>query len=112
MWVGDHVIRPQIRMHVAAEGVGMFWPEVGLDAADRQVHHRQAAGGGVALLAIDRNIAQLAAVAFHKLLALHKHAAGAAAGIVDAALVGLQHLHQAAHHTARRVELTAVLALG
>jgi WS/DGAT/MGAT family acyltransferase len=86
--------------------------DIGLDAAQGQVHHRQTAGGGVALLAVNRNIAQLAAVAFHKLLALHEHAARAAAGVVDAALVGLQHLHQAAHHTARRVELSAVLALG
>ena len=110
--IGDHIIGPQIGMQIAAEGVGMLGAKVGLDAADRQVHHRQPARGGVALLAVDRDVAQLAAVAFHKLFALHEHAAGAAAGVIDAALVGLQHLHQAAHHTARRVELAAVLALG
>ena len=54
----------------------------------------------------------LPAVGLDELLALHEHAAGAAAGVVDAALVGREHLDQHADDAARRVELAALLALG
>ena len=43
---------------------------------------------------------------------LHEHAAGAAAGVVDAALVRREHLDQHADDAAGRVELAALLALG
>ena len=55
---------------------------------------------------------QPAAVGFHELFGLHEHAAGAAGGVVDAALVGSEHLDQEAHHAVWGVELAAVLALG
>ena len=48
----------------------------------------------------------------HKLLRLHKHAAGTAAGVKDAPFVRLQHLHQQLHHALGRVELAALLAFG
>jgi len=47
-----------------------------------------------------------------KLLALHEHAARAAARIIDPALIGCQHLDQHAHDMRRRIELAALLALG
>ena len=99
-------------MQVAAEGVGVLGAEVGFDSTQGQVHHGQAAGGGVALLAVDADIAQLATVGFHEFFRLHEHAARAAAGVVDAALVGREHGDQAADDTGRGVELAAVLALG
>jgi hypothetical protein len=99
-------------MEVAAEGVGVLRAEVGLDAADGEVHHGEAAGGGVALLAVDADVAELAAVGFDEFFRLHEHAAGAAGGVVDAALVGGEHLDEAAHDAGRGVELAAVLALG
>ena len=43
---------------------------------------------------------------------LYEHAGGAAAGVVDPALVRLQYLHEKAHHGTRRVELAALPALG
>ena len=43
---------------------------------------------------------------------LHEHAGGAAAGVVDPALVGLQHLDQELHHATGGVELASLLALG
>jgi hypothetical protein len=43
---------------------------------------------------------------------LHEHAAGAAAGIVDAAFVGGEHLDEEADDALRGVELAAFLALG
>jgi hypothetical protein len=47
-----------------------------------------------------------------ELLALHEHAAGAAARVVDPALIGCEHLDQHAHDMRRRIELAALLALG
>ncbi len=99
-------------MQVAAEGVGLLGAEVGFDAAQGEVHHGQTARGGVALLAVDADVAQLAAVGFDELFRLHEHAAGAAARVVDAAFVGREHGDQAAHHAGRGVELATILALG
>ena len=45
-------------------------------------------------------------------LGLDEHAAGAAARVIDAALVGLQHLDQEPDNGAGRVEFAAALALG
>ncbi len=43
--VGQHEVGAQIRMQAAPEAVGVLDAEVGLDAAQGQVHHRQAASG-------------------------------------------------------------------
>jgi hypothetical protein len=51
-------------------------------------------------------------VGFDELLGLHKHAAGAAAGVVDLAAVGRQHRHQGLDDAGGRIELAALLALG
>ena len=47
-----------------------------------------------------------------ELLGLDEHAAGAGAGVIDAALVGLQHLDQQPDDRAGGVEFAAALALG
>ena len=99
-------------MEIAPEGVGLLCAEVGLDAADGEVHHGEAARGGVALLAVDGDVAEPAAVGFDEFFRLHEHAAGTAARIVDAALVGREHLDQEADDALRRVELAAPLAFG
>src|ERR1019366_6756585 len=52
------------------------------------------------------------AVGLDKLFRLDEHASAAACRIVDAALVGFQHLGEHAHNTARRVELATQLSLG
>jgi hypothetical protein len=83
-----------------------------VDAADGEVHLGQAPRGVVRLLAVDGDVAELAAVGLDELLAANEHAARAAAGVVDAAFVGREHLDQYAHHARRRVELSAALALG
>src|SRR5690606_1817480 len=82
------------------------------DAADREVHLRELPRRRVPLLAVDREVRALAAVGFDELLRLHEHAARAAAGVEDAALVGLDHLDQHAADRRGRVELAAELALG
>ena len=53
-----------------------------------------------------------AGVGADELHRLDEHAGGAAARVVDAALVRLQHLHEEPHDRARGVELAALPALG
>ena len=43
---------------------------------------------------------------------LHEHAGGAATGVIDPTLIGLQHLDQQLDHAARGVELAALFAFG
>ncbi len=72
----------------------------------------QPPGRGVGLLAEDGDVGRVAAVGLDELFGLDEHAAGAAAGVVDAAGVGFEHLDQHADDGARRVELAAELAFG
>ena len=97
-------------MRVVVEGVTVA--DLCVDAADGEVHLCKTPSGVVGLLAVDRNVAELAAVGFDELLAGDEHASRAAAGVVDAALVGREHLDQHAYHARWCVELAAALALG
>src|SRR5438876_7599639 len=99
-------------MEIAPEGVGLLFAEIGFDAADGEVHHGKAAGGGVALLTVDADVAELAAVSFDEFFRLHEHAAGTAAGVVNAAFVGSEHLDEETHDALWGVELPAFLAFG
>src|SRR5213594_3872841 len=58
------------------------------------------------------SVANLPAMGLDEFLAAHEHAARAATGIVDAPLVGSQHLDQHTYYSGRRVELAALLAFG
>ena len=49
---------------------------------------------------------------FDELLGLHEHVRGAAAGVVDAPLVGLQHLDEQGYDGAWGVEFADLLTLG
>ena len=109
--VGEDVVEAQVAQLVLVEAAFVVPADVGVDAAHGQVHLGQAPGGVVALLAVDGDVADAPAVFEHELFALHEHAATAAAGVVDAALVGFEHLHQHLHHRMRGVELAAALAL-
>ncbi len=97
-------------MLVVVKGVAVL--DLCVDAADRQVHHAQPPRGVVRLLPVDRDVADPPLVRLDELLALHKHAARPTARIVDAPLIGSQHLDEHPHDVCRRVELTALLALG
>ena len=108
--VGQHVVGLQVRVLVAVEGIGRLLAQVAVHAADGQVHRHQPPGGRVGLLPVDGDVAELAAVALDELLALHEHAARAAARVVDLALVRCQHLDQHLHDRGRRVVLPCPLA--
>ena len=105
------VVEGRVGEDVVDAEVGVFLADVGLDAADGEIHDGEAAGGGVALLAVDGDVAELAAVGFDEFFRLHEHAAGAAGGVADAALVGGEHVDEAAHNAGRGVELINAPAL-
>ena len=104
-------------MAVVVEGIAVG--DLALDAADGEVHLGEPPRRVVRLLAVDGDVAaRPAAVAVARgvradeLDRLDEHAGGAAAGVVDAAPVGLQHLDQELDDAARGVELASLLALG
>ena len=109
--VGHDVIGPQGGVEVGQEGVGGILAQVRFDAADGKVHLGQLPGGGVGVLAIDRDILNIAAVVLDEFGRLDKHTARAAAGVVHPPAEGLEHLHQSPNHARRREELAAPLAL-
>ena len=115
--IGEDEVRSQIGVPVVVEGVAVC--DLALDAADGEVHPGEPPRGVVGLLAVDRDVAPRPAavpvaggVRADELHRLHEHPRRAAAGVVDPAPPGLQHLDQELHHAARGVELTALLALG
>src|SRR6059036_1687816 len=110
--IGEDEVGAEIGMEIASEGVGLLFAEIGFDAADGEVHHGETTRGGVALLTVDADVAKPAAVGFDEFFRLHEHAAGTAAGIVNAAFVRSEHLDEKSHNALRGVELTAFLAFG
>ena len=104
-------IRPQGGVLVVQEGIRRILAQIRLNAADGKVHLGQLPGGGVGILAIDRDILNIAAVVLDKLGRLDKHTARAAAGVIHPPAEGLEHLHQGPNHAGRREELAAPLAL-
>ena len=104
-------------MAVVVEAVAVG--DLAFDAANGEVHLRDPPGRVVRLLSPDRDVAaRLAAVAVARGVGvdkgdgLHEHAGRAAAGVVDPAAIGLQHLDQQLDDAAGGVELAALLALG
>src|SRR2546430_8922041 len=109
--IGEDEVGAEIGMEIAPEGAGLLFAEIGFDAADGEVHHGEAARSGVALLTVDANVAEPAAVGFDEFFRLHEHAAGTAAGIVNAAFVGGEYRDEESHDALRRVELAAFFSL-
>ena len=66
---GDHAIN-EVGLDEGAADVS-FAGLVGGHAAIGEVHHGEAAGGGVALLAVDADVAELAAVGFDEFVHAH-----------------------------------------
>ena len=98
-------------MAVVEEGVGAELTQVSINAPDGQIHLGQFPCGGVGVLPIDRNAVDVPAVVFDKPRRLDKHAAAAAAWVIDPPIEGLEHFHQRFDHTLRREELPGQLAL-
>ena len=86
--------------------------DLGVDAADGEVHLGESPSGVVRFLAVDGEVVNEAGVGGDELFALDEHGAGAAAGVVDAAFVGGEHFNQDADDVGGGVELAAFLAFG
>ncbi|MGQ4810040.1 hypothetical protein NKDENANG_03485 [Candidatus Entotheonellaceae bacterium PAL068K] len=110
-WIGHDKVGAQVRVFVVAEGVGRFAAEVEVDAAKGHVHGRQAPGGGIGFLAVDRDVAPFAFVFFDEAFALHEESAGAHGRVVNAAFVGLQHVDNEGDDGLGGVILAALFAL-
>jgi hypothetical protein len=83
--IRQHEVGPQILELVAVEAALVVPADIRVDAAHREVHLGKAPGGVVALLPVDRDGADPAAVLQDECLGLHEHPARAAARVVDAA---------------------------
>lgn len=110
--IGQHEVGLERRVAVVEEGVGVVLPQVGLDAPDGEVHLRHLPRRGVRILAVDRDVVDVAGVALDEARRLHEHPARTAAGVVDTPPEGLQHLHEGFDHARRGVEFAGQLALG
>ena len=90
-WVGHDVVGLEVGVLVLEEGIGGDFPEVGGEAAHGEVHLGQLVGGGGDLLPVDGDVLGVAVVASTNLSDCTNMPPGAAAGVVDLALVGLDH---------------------
>ena len=108
--IGKDKIRFQVGVAVIQEGVAQF--QFGVNAANGQVHARQAQGGGVGFLPENRKVFDVALMVEHELFALHEHPAAAAAAVIHAPVVGFEHFHQQFDNAGGRLELAALLAFG
>ena len=110
--VGHDEVGLQVRVLVFKEGVGGNFAQVGADAANGQVHLGQLVGGAGLLLPVDGDVLLVTLVVLHKFDRLHEHAAGAAAGVVDFSVVGLDHFGNQVDHALGGIELAPALAFG
>lgn len=98
-----------VRVQVVEECVFVVLAEVCVDAADGHVHFRHFPGVGVGLLSVHAYVVAVAAVVLDKLDALHEHATGTAAGVIDAfAFARLEDAHDGFHNACRGVEFAAL----
>lgn len=98
-----------VRVQVMEERVFVVFAEVRVDAADGHVHFRHFPGVGVGLLSVNAYVVAVAAVVLDKLDALHEHAAGTAAGVIDAfAFARLEDFDDGFHDACGGVEFAAL----
>ena len=114
--VGEDEVGFEVGKAIVVKGVALL--DAAFDAADGQVHLGQAPGGVVEFLAVNAELSPGAAavavaggVGFDELHRLDEHARGAAAGVIDAALEGFEHLYEQADDAAGGIEFAALLAL-
>lgn len=98
-----------VGVQVMEERVFVVFAEVCVDAADGHVHFRHFPGVGVGLLPVNAYVVAVATMVLNKLDALHEHAAGTAAGVIDAfAFARLEDAHDGFHDTCGGVEFAAL----
>ena len=98
-------------VQVLEECVFVMFAEVRIDAADGHIHLRHFPSVGVGFLSVNADVVTVAAVVLDKLDALHEHAAGTTAGVVNAfAFARLEDAHDGLDDACGGVEFTALHA--
>lgn len=98
-----------VGVQVVEKRICVVFAEVRIDAADGHVHFCHFPGVGVGLLSVNAYIVAVAAVILYELDALHEHAAGAAARVIDAfAFARLEDAHDGFHDACGGVEFAAL----
>ena len=102
-------IRTKIGMKVIKERISLIRTEVCINATNRHIHLRHFPGIRIGFLTINGNALTIAAVCLDELHALHKHTAGAAARVINTAIIErLQDGNDCLNNTGRCVELAAL----
>src|SRR5690349_1441202 len=110
--IGEDEIGFEVLVGVVVKGTFAVPGDIGLDAADGEVHFAEAPGGLVGFLAVDAEVGAAAAVGFDEFFGLDEHAAGAAARVIDAAFVRLDHFDEELDDGLRGVEFATLFAFG
>ena len=97
-----------VRMQIVKERICVVFAEVRIDAANGHVHFCHFPGVRVGLLSVNTYVVAVAAMVLDKLDALHEHATGTAAGVIDAlAFARLENFDDGFHDACRGVEFAA-----
>ena len=115
--VGEYAVGAQVGVAVFVKTVAAR--DVAAHGADGEVHSGQPPGGVVGFLPVDGDFPDGAAFVFiaaagagaDEFGGLNEHAGRAAAGVIDAPAIGLEHFDEQPNDGARGVELAAALAL-
>ena len=99
-------------MQVIEEGIGVELAKIRIDTTDGQVHRSHLPGGGIAFLAINRDVVDIAGMAFYELRRLDEHAARSAARVVHASMERLDNLNQGLNDARGSIEFAGILSLG
>ena len=109
-WISEDEIGFEILVSIVVEGAFTVPDDVGFNAANGEIHFAEAPSGLVGFLAVDAEVGAAPAMSFREFFGLHEHAAGAAAGVKDAAFVGLNHFDEKLDDRLRGVKLAALFA--
>src|SRR3989338_1695717 len=99
-------------MKIVVETISVCISKIVFDSPNGKVHFAQFPGCWIALLSINRNVANLTPTLFQKPLTLYKHPATTATWIVNSAFVWLYHLNKKFYYRSRCIEFTAAFSFG
>lgn len=107
--VRHNEVKALVGVQVVEKRICVMFAEVRVDAADGHVHFCHFPGVGVGLLSVNAYVVAVTAVILYELDALHEHAAGAAAGVINAlTFARLEDAHDGFHDACRGVEFASL----
>lgn len=107
--VSHNEVKALVGVQVVEKRICVVFAEIRVDAADGHVHFCHFPGVGVGLLSVNAYIVAVTAVILYELDALHEHAAGTTAGVIDAlAFARFEDAHDGFHDACRGVEFASL----